>query len=134
ETSRRCEKVLYQMQVLLYCNFPHFKSVLFQKLAWAEHKRECKCLRSVYPKIPADMARLVARIIFKSLSASPCSSEELYSISELQSHIKEMNEEMIEGLRHLTAMLQFYMKEEIEDTSQLPPVVGQLFIGMAGNA
>eukprot|EP00062_Callorhinchus_milii_P013242 gi/632961137/ref/XP_007896590.1/ PREDICTED: histone-lysine N-methyltransferase SMYD3 isoform X1 [Callorhinchus milii] len=118
ESLLRCS----QCKVARYCD------AMCQKLAWAEHKRECKCLRSVYPKIPADMARLVARIIFKSLSASPCSSEELYSISELQSHIKEMNEEMIEGLRHLTAMLQFYMKEEIEDTSQLPPGLNPLHL------
>ncbi|GCB75043.1 hypothetical protein scyTo_0020312, partial [Scyliorhinus torazame] len=55
------------------------------KLAWPDHKRECKCLRSIYPNVPTDMTRLVARIIFKLLTASPCSSEELYSVSDLQS-------------------------------------------------
>ncbi|OCT79979.1 hypothetical protein XELAEV_180267941mg, partial [Xenopus laevis] len=48
-------------------------------------------------------------------------SEELYTISDLQSHIKEASEEVQDGLRHLATALQLYLKEEIQDISQLPP-------------
>lgn len=36
-----------------------------QKQAWPDHKRECKCLQRLQPRIPTDSVRLVARIIFK---------------------------------------------------------------------
>ncbi|GCC34412.1 hypothetical protein chiPu_0012885 [Chiloscyllium punctatum] len=108
-------------------------STVCQKLAWLDHKRECKCLRSIYPKVPTDMTRLVARIIFKLLTGLPCPSEELYSVSDLQSNIKEMSEEMKGGLGQLTAMLQFYIKEEIPSVSQLPPGLSLLHLfGQSG--
>ncbi|XP_059504711.1 histone-lysine N-methyltransferase SMYD3 isoform X4 [Stegostoma tigrinum] len=100
----------------------------YKKLAWPDHKHECKCLRSIYPKVPTDMTRLVARIIFKMLTGLPCSSEELYSMSDLQSNIKGMSEEMKGGLGQLTAMLQFYIKEEIPNASQLPPGLSLLHL------
>lgn len=52
-------------------HFPSFLSVhlfLLQKEAWPEHKRECKCLQHVYPRVPTDSVRLTARIIFTLVS------------------------------------------------------------------
>ncbi|XP_067844728.1 histone-lysine N-methyltransferase SMYD3 isoform X1 [Heptranchias perlo] len=126
-----CDYCLSRKEPLLRCSqckMARYCNATCQKLAWADHKRECKCLRSIYPNIPTDMARLVARIIFKLLTGSPCSSEELYSVSDLQSNIKEMSEEMKGGLGQLTAMLQFYMKEEVHDASQLPPGLNLLHL------
>ncbi|XP_072369010.1 histone-lysine N-methyltransferase SMYD3 isoform X1 [Scyliorhinus torazame] len=119
-----CEHCLSRKESLLRCSqckMARYCNATCQKLAWPDHKRECKCLRSIYPNVPTDMTRLVARIIFKLLTASPCSSEELYSVSDLQSNIKEMSEELKGSLGQLTIGLQFYIKEEIHNASQLPP-------------
>lgn len=35
-----------------------------QKEAWSGHKRECKCLQSLLPRLPTDSVRLAARLIF----------------------------------------------------------------------
>ncbi|XP_043551361.1 histone-lysine N-methyltransferase SMYD3 isoform X1 [Chiloscyllium plagiosum] len=126
-----CEHCLSREGSLLRCSqckMARYCSTVCQKLAWLDHKRECKCLRSIYPKVPTDMTRLVARIIFKLLTGLPCPSEELYSVSDLQSNIKEMSEEMKGGLGQLTAMLQFYIKEEIPSVSQLPPGLSLLHL------
>ncbi|KAM4693769.1 histone-lysine N-methyltransferase SMYD3 isoform 2-T2 [Discoglossus pictus] len=48
-------------------------------------------------------------------------SDDLYSVSDLQSHIKELSAEMKDGLRHLAITLELYLKQEIQDASQLPP-------------
>ncbi|XP_038671424.1 histone-lysine N-methyltransferase SMYD3 isoform X2 [Scyliorhinus canicula] len=122
--SSVCEHCLSRKESLLRCSqckMARYCNATCQKLAWPDHKRECKCLRSIYPNVPTDMTRLVARIIFKLITASPCSSEELYSVSDLQSNIKEMSEEMKGSLGQLTVVLQFYIKEEIHNASQLPP-------------
>lgn len=37
---------------------------LLQRQAWSGHQRECKCLRSLLPRIPTDSVRLAARLIF----------------------------------------------------------------------
>lgn len=42
--------------------------------------------------------------------------------------IKQMSEEMKEGLGQLAGMLQFYMKEEIHDVSQLVPGLNLLHL------
>ncbi|XP_078413522.1 histone-lysine N-methyltransferase SMYD3 isoform X2 [Cetorhinus maximus] len=126
-----CEHCFSRAESLLRCSqckMARYCNATCQKLAWADHKRECKCLRSIYPKVPTDMTRLVARIIFKLLTGSPCSSEELYSVSDLQSNIKQMSEEMKGSLGQLTVMLQFYIQEEIQDTSQLPPGLNLLHL------
>nr|XP_015207457.1 PREDICTED: histone-lysine N-methyltransferase SMYD3 isoform X1 [Lepisosteus oculatus] len=103
------------------CKIARYCDASCQKAAWSEHKRECKCLRSFHPRIPTDSVRLAGRIVFKLLNYSSCPSEELFSLLEHESHIKEMSEEKKEGLGHLATMLQLYLKEEVGDLSQLPP-------------
>uniref|UniRef100_A0A4W5N1E6 [histone H3]-lysine(4) N-trimethyltransferase n=1 Tax=Hucho hucho TaxID=62062 RepID=A0A4W5N1E6_9TELE len=71
ETLLRCS----QCKLARYCD------ITCQKQAWSDHKRECKCLRSLHPRIPTDSVRLAARIIFRLLSPSQtspglCSLEE----------------------------------------------------------
>ncbi|XP_041109827.1 histone-lysine N-methyltransferase SMYD3-like [Polyodon spathula] len=117
-----CENCFSRKQSLLRCSrckVARYCDARCQKQAWLEHKRECLCLRSCQPQIPADSVRLVGRIIFKLLNHSSCPSEELYSVSEHESHIKEMSEDMKEGLGNLTEMLQLYLQEESEDVSRL---------------
>ncbi|XP_078085645.1 histone-lysine N-methyltransferase SMYD3 isoform X2 [Mustelus asterias] len=126
-----CEHCLSRKESLLRCSqckMARYCNATCQKLAWPDHKRECKCLRAIYPNIPTDMTRLVARIIFKLLTGSSCTSEELYTVSDLQSNIKEMSDEMKGSLGQLIVMLQFYIKEEIHNTSQLPPGLNLLHL------
>ncbi|CAH2249964.1 histone-lysine N-methyltransferase SMYD3 [Pelobates cultripes] len=106
------------------CKFARYCDVRCQKAAWEGHKRECMCLKCVLPNIPTDSVRLVGRIIFKLLQSPDCDSEELYSLSDLQSHIKELSEEMKDGLGQLVTTLELYLKNQIQDSSQLPPGCG----------
>ncbi|XP_075719021.1 histone-lysine N-methyltransferase SMYD3 [Rhinoderma darwinii] len=114
---RRSEK----LQRCSQCKFARYCNSHCQKKAWKDHKRECLCLKSILPNVPTDSVRLVARIIFKLLEQPDCSSGELYSINDLKSHFKDLNEEMKQGLGHLAATLEQYLEKEIPDSSKLPP-------------
>ncbi|KAM3931204.1 histone-lysine N-methyltransferase SMYD3 [Leptodactylus fuscus] len=110
-----------KLQRCSQCKFSRYCNSLCQKKAWKDHKRECLCLKSVLPNVPTDSVRLIARIIFKLLEQPDCTSDELYSINDLQSHFKDLNEDMKQGLGHLAATLEQYLKKEIPDCSKLPP-------------
>lgn len=116
ETLLRCS----QCKMARYCN------ITCQKQAWSGHKRECKCLQSLLPRIPTDSVRLAARLIFALLSPSKNSSEELYTLEEHESHLSSMSEQKKQGLSQLASMLQLYLQQEVPDlaqgmTSALPP-------------
>ncbi|XP_029986959.1 histone-lysine N-methyltransferase SMYD3 [Sphaeramia orbicularis] len=119
----RCETLLRcsQCKMARYCN------ITCQKQAWSVHKTECKCLRSLLPRIPTDSVRLAARLIFALLSPSKSCSEELYTLEEHESHLSCMSEQKKQGLSHLASMLQLYLQQEVpelalETPSALPPV------------
>ncbi|XP_073401243.1 histone-lysine N-methyltransferase SMYD3 isoform X3 [Dendrobates tinctorius] len=114
---RRSEK----LQRCSQCKFARYCNSLCQKKAWKDHKRECLCLKNIFPNVPTDSVRLVARIIFKLLEQPDCTSGEIYSIHDLQSHFKDLNVDMKQGLGHLAATLEQYLKKEIPDSSELPP-------------
>ncbi|XP_030052320.1 histone-lysine N-methyltransferase SMYD3 [Microcaecilia unicolor] len=119
-----CERCLRRKDHLLRCSqckFAKYCDARCQREAWGDHKRECKCFKSSHPRVPTDSVRLVGKIVFKLLKQSSCPSEELYSFSDLQSNMKELSEEMRGGLENLAVVLQLYLKEEIQDFSQLPP-------------
>ncbi|XP_038249905.1 histone-lysine N-methyltransferase SMYD3 isoform X3 [Dermochelys coriacea] len=122
-----CERCLRRNERLLRCSqckIARYCDTRCQKEAWQEHKQECKCLKSTEPNFPPDSVRLVGRIVFKLLGQSAaCSSEKLYSFSDLQSNIEELSEEMREGLRHLAQTLQLYLRVEIHDAFQLLPAI-----------
>ncbi|KAK9542590.1 hypothetical protein VZT92_000437 [Zoarces viviparus] len=116
ETLLRCS----QCKMARYCN------TTCQKLAWSGHKRECKCLQSLRPRIPTDSVRLAARLIFALLSPSKSSSEELYTLEEHESHLSSMSEHKKQGVAQLASMLELYLQQEVPDlaqevTSALPP-------------
>ncbi|XP_008582722.1 PREDICTED: histone-lysine N-methyltransferase SMYD3-like, partial [Galeopterus variegatus] len=50
----------------------------------------------------------------------PSESEKLYSFYDLESNINKLTEDKKEGLRQLAMTFQHFMREEIQDTSQLP--------------
>ncbi|XP_029449811.1 histone-lysine N-methyltransferase SMYD3 [Rhinatrema bivittatum] len=119
-----CERCLRRKEHLLRCSqckFAKYCDARCQKEAWEDHKRECKCLKSTQPRVPTDSVRLVGKMVFKLIKQSFCPSEELYSFFDLESNIKELTEEVREGLGNLAVVLQLYLKEEIQDFSQLPP-------------
>ncbi|XP_056423149.1 histone-lysine N-methyltransferase SMYD3 isoform X2 [Hyla sarda] len=116
-----CLRRSENLQRCSQCKFARYCNSLCQKKAWKDHKRECLCLKSILPNVPTDSVRLVAKIIFKLLEQPECTSGELYSVTELQSHFKDLNEDMIQGLGHLAATLEQYLKKEIPDSSKLPP-------------
>ncbi|XP_076579113.1 histone-lysine N-methyltransferase SMYD3 [Chaetodon auriga] len=116
QTLLRCS----QCKTARYCN------ITCQREAWSGHKRECKCLKSLLPRIPTDSVRLAARLIFALLSPSKSSSEELYTLEEHESHLSSVSEEKKQGLSQLASMLELYLQQEVPDlaqemTSALPP-------------
>ncbi|XP_048046860.1 histone-lysine N-methyltransferase SMYD3 [Megalobrama amblycephala] len=119
-TCQSCLKRGESLSRCSQCKTARYCSVQCQKQAWPDHKRECKCLQRLQPRIPTDSVRLVARIIFKLLSQSKSDQEELYSIAEHQSHLVDMSEEKKDGLGHLCTTLQVYLGEEYCSLSELP--------------
>lgn len=115
----RCETLLRcsQCKMARYCN------ITCQKQAWPGHKRECKCLKSILPRIPTDSVRLAARVIFALISPSKSSSDELYTLEEHESHLSSMSEQKKQGLSQLASMLELYLQQEVkqEMSSALPP-------------
>ncbi|XP_077941216.1 histone-lysine N-methyltransferase SMYD3 isoform X3 [Gasterosteus aculeatus] len=116
ENLLRCS----QCKMARYCN------TTCQKQAWCGHKTECKCLKSLRPRVPTDSVRLAARLIFALLSPSKSSSEELYTLEEHESHLSSMSENKKQGLSQLASMLELYVQQEVPDLAQegasaLPP-------------
>ncbi|XP_054892310.1 histone-lysine N-methyltransferase SMYD3 [Poeciliopsis prolifica] len=117
ETLLRCS----QCKTARYCN------AACQKQAWPGHKRECKCLRRLLPRLPTDSVRLAARLMFALLNPTKTVGDELYTLEEHESHLNSMPEQKKEGLSQLAAMLELYVQQEgdsdltQEVTSALPP-------------
>ncbi|XP_029085031.1 histone-lysine N-methyltransferase SMYD3 isoform X3 [Monodon monoceros] len=55
------------------------------------------------------------------MEETPSESEKLYSFYDLESNINKLTEDKKEGLRQLVLTFQHFMREEIQDASQLPP-------------
>ncbi|XP_041837631.1 histone-lysine N-methyltransferase SMYD3 [Melanotaenia boesemani] len=106
------------------CKMARYCNTTCQKKAWSNHKRECKCLCSLQPRLPTDSVRLAARLIFALLRPPKTSSEELYTLDEHESHLNSMSEQKKQGLSQLASMLELYIQQEVPDldmTSALPP-------------
>uniref|UniRef100_F7CFL6 [histone H3]-lysine(4) N-trimethyltransferase n=1 Tax=Ornithorhynchus anatinus TaxID=9258 RepID=F7CFL6_ORNAN len=118
-----CDHCLCRNENLLRCSrckVARYCGLVCQKQAWQDHKRECSCLLSSKPRFPPDSVRLLGRVVFKLVKVAPAKSES-YSPLILPSDIKNLSEEKREGLGYLAVTLKLYLKEEIQDASQLPP-------------
>ncbi|KAJ1138361.1 hypothetical protein NDU88_004748 [Pleurodeles waltl] len=117
-----CEYCLRATVKLLQCSqckFAKYCGKECQTKAWLDHKRECKCLKSTKSKFDTDTVRLVGKIVFKMIRKSPCPSEELYSVPELETNFGKISKEYKKEFELFADMLQLYLKEEISDVSQL---------------
>uniref|UniRef100_A0A3B5LW73 [histone H3]-lysine(4) N-trimethyltransferase n=1 Tax=Xiphophorus couchianus TaxID=32473 RepID=A0A3B5LW73_9TELE len=101
ETLLRCS----QCKMARYCN------AACQKQAWYGHKRECKCLRRLLPRIPTDSVRLAARLRFALF----------YILADLNL----MSEQKKQGLSQLASMLELYVQQE-EDSDLTQEVTSAL--------
>ncbi|KAM6979847.1 histone-lysine N-methyltransferase SMYD3 [Aplochiton taeniatus] len=108
----RCDSLLRCSQ----CKTARYCDVTCQKGAWPSHRRECKCLQSLLPRVPTDSVRLAARILFTMLGPPQDRGQELYSVEDHESHLEEMSEEKMEGLAHLSSMLQLYLQQEVKSS------------------
>uniref|UniRef100_A0A4W4FT77 [histone H3]-lysine(4) N-trimethyltransferase n=1 Tax=Electrophorus electricus TaxID=8005 RepID=A0A4W4FT77_ELEEL len=118
-----CQSCLSRGDGLLRCSqckCTRYCSTQCQRQAWPEHKRECKCLKHLQPRVPTDSVRLAARIIFRLLSDPEPHPEESYPLAEHQSHLEDMSAEKRGGLTQLCSMLQLYLLQEVCDVSVLP--------------
>ncbi|XP_059268549.1 histone-lysine N-methyltransferase SMYD3 isoform X2 [Mustela nigripes] len=119
-----CDRCLLGKEKLMRCSqcrVAKYCSAKCQKKAWPDHKRECKCLKNCKPRYPPDSVRLLGRVVFKLMEETPSESEKLYSFYDLESNINKLTEDKKEGLRQLVMTFQHFMREEIQDASQLPP-------------
>ncbi|XP_075851654.1 histone-lysine N-methyltransferase SMYD3 isoform X2 [Microcebus murinus] len=119
-----CDRCLLGKEKLMRCSqcrVAKYCSAKCQKKAWQHHKRECKCLKSCKPRYPPDSVRLLGRVVFKLMEQTPSESEKLYSFYDLESNINKLTEDKKEGLRQLAMTFQHFLREEIQDASQLPP-------------
>ncbi|KAM5238916.1 histone-lysine N-methyltransferase SMYD3 isoform 2-T2 [Ctenodactylus gundi] len=119
-----CDRCLLGKEKLMRCSqcrVAKYCSAKCQKKAWQDHKRECKCLKSCKPRYPPDSVRLLGRVAIRLMDETPSESERLYSFYDLESNINKLTEDKKEGLRHLALTFQHFMREEIQDVSQLPP-------------
>ncbi|KAJ1138366.1 hypothetical protein NDU88_004753 [Pleurodeles waltl] len=119
-----CEFCLCESPHLLQCSrckFAKYCGKRCQTEAWPDHKKECKCLKSVESEMEALPVRVVGKIILKLHQKKPCLSEELYSVSDLVSNFNEQNEERKITFECLAVMLHLYLRPEIPDLSQLIP-------------
>ncbi|XP_059761313.1 histone-lysine N-methyltransferase SMYD3 isoform X2 [Balaenoptera ricei] len=119
-----CDRCLLGKEKLMRCSqcrVAKYCSAKCQKKAWQDHKRECKCLKSCKPRYPPDSVRLLGRVVFKLMEETPSESEKLYSFYDLESNINKLTEDKKEGLRQLALTFHHFMREEIQDASQLPP-------------
>lgn len=94
------------------CKMARYCSITCQKQAWPAHKRECKCLWSLLPRIPTDSVHLALRLIFALLSPSKGSTGVLYTLEEHESHLSSMSEQKRQGLSQLASMLEMYLQQE----------------------
>uniref|UniRef100_A0A7J7TPK5 [histone H3]-lysine(4) N-trimethyltransferase n=1 Tax=Pipistrellus kuhlii TaxID=59472 RepID=A0A7J7TPK5_PIPKU len=130
-----CDRCLLGKEKLMRCSqcrVAKYCGAKCQKKAWPDHKRECKCLKSCKPRYPPDSVRLLGRVVVKLMEETPSESEKLYSFYDLESNINKLTEDKKEGLRQLAVTFQLYIREEIQDPSQLPPSF-DIFEGFAKN-
>uniref|UniRef100_A0A8B7TJB4 [histone H3]-lysine(4) N-trimethyltransferase n=1 Tax=Castor canadensis TaxID=51338 RepID=A0A8B7TJB4_CASCN len=119
-----CDRCLLGKEKLMRCSqcrVAKYCSAKCQKKGWQDHKRECKCLRSCKPRYPPDSVRLLSRVVFRLMEETPSESEKLYSFYDLESNVSKLTEDKKEGLRQLALTFQHFLREEIQDGSQLPP-------------
>ncbi|XP_040824120.1 histone-lysine N-methyltransferase SMYD3 isoform X2 [Ochotona curzoniae] len=119
-----CDRCLLGKEKLMRCSqcrVAKYCSAKCQKKAWPDHKRECKCLKSCKPRYPPDSVRLLGRVVVKLMEETPSESEKLYTFYDLESNINKLTEDKKEGLRQLAMTFHHFMREEIQDASQLPP-------------
>uniref|UniRef100_A0A674N3Y4 [histone H3]-lysine(4) N-trimethyltransferase n=1 Tax=Takifugu rubripes TaxID=31033 RepID=A0A674N3Y4_TAKRU len=117
-----CHQCFTRHETLLRCSqckMARYCSATCQRRAWSDHKRECKCLQSLLPRIPTDSVRLAARLIF--LSSCSSGSEELYTLEEHESHLTSLSEQRKQGLSQLATMLKLYLHKEVPDLPQDTP-------------
>lgn len=62
--STACQVLVACVRVETRCSMCCLTLLLPQRQAWCVHRLECKCLRSLLPRVPTDSVRLSARIIF----------------------------------------------------------------------
>ncbi|GAB5583340.1 histone-lysine N-methyltransferase SMYD3 isoform X3 [Prionailurus iriomotensis] len=78
-------------------------------------------LKAANPGIPRILFDFLAELFSNLMEETPSESEKLYSFYDLESNINKLTEDKKEGLRQLVMTFQHFMREEIQDASQLPP-------------
>ncbi|XP_072177068.1 histone-lysine N-methyltransferase SMYD3-like [Diadema setosum] len=108
------------------CKFVRYCCRSCQKEDWSRiHKAECRSLKSVSPKTPPELARLLAHIIWKGKGEHPCSDSKDQngfptSVDQLESHHSKLGTSRQEHFASVLCVLQQYVgQENLPDPSRL---------------
>lgn len=96
EDLQRCSK----------CKFARYCNRECQKSAWKDHKTECERILNVYPNIPTDLVRLMARIMQQQAGRKMSS---VYT--SLVSHQKDFDDEKKEAFSAIVTVLHQFVGE-----------------------
>uniref|UniRef100_A0A7N6FHJ4 [histone H3]-lysine(4) N-trimethyltransferase n=1 Tax=Anabas testudineus TaxID=64144 RepID=A0A7N6FHJ4_ANATE len=123
-----CHRCFTRHETLLRCSqckMARYCGINCQKQAWPDHKRECKCLQSLLPRIPTDSVRLAARLIFSLVFSESLSRQSFLLINLFSADLSSMSEQKKQGLLQLASMLELYLQQEAPNLAQeipsLPP-------------
>ncbi|XP_072298561.1 N-lysine methyltransferase SMYD2-like [Eucyclogobius newberryi] len=133
ERGNLCEFCLNSKQGLARCGKckkAFYCNAKCQKGDWSMHKLECSSMIAFGEKwCPSEISRLVARILAKKKSQKEkCSSENMMQVQEMQSHLKDMDNEKREMSESDIAQLhRFYSKHlDFPDHQELLSLFSQV--------
>ena len=98
EELQRCSK----------CKFARYCDRECQKNAWKEHKIECERILRVFPNIPTDLVRLLARIIQKKQSDNTFCSD----LAQLVSHQEQLGEQRKDAFAAIRVVLEQFVGDK----------------------
>ena len=97
-----------ELQRCSKCKFARYCDRECQKNAWKEHKIECERILRVFPNIPTDLVRLLARIIQKKQSDNTFCSD----LAQLVSHQEQLGEQRKDAFAAIRVVLEQFVGDK----------------------
>lgn len=110
------------------CKFARYCGRKCQSKAWKFHKNECIRTARIYPNVPTDMIRLIARIVDVRYHVSGKESGDTRSLlDELVSNTDKMSSARKEGFSAVIAALKLFLREdEMLNSSEMFEIFGKI--------
>eukprot|EP00057_Strongylocentrotus_purpuratus_P035523 XP_799878.3 PREDICTED: histone-lysine N-methyltransferase SMYD3 [Strongylocentrotus purpuratus] len=116
-----CDFCLKQCSTLLRCSsckYVRYCSRPCQKGDWKRcHKQDCKTLKRIHPRVPPDLAQLLAQIIRKQRQSPPCTQDDEdcfpTTVDQLESHHEKLSDARKDHFESLWFVLQQCIEEDV---------------------